>query len=173
MPKYWGKQIFSFRRFPEVGQEKKKTDWTMVITMAIYTLQTPPRVVHASCLDQSAYHVWTWTIDNLHVPESDIKIAGRLPSAWDTPLCWRRRSWTTSTRNKKNNNTPGSRGGPGCRDRTLAVKRRRKEKISFFSWTIFLHISFSYAKILGETDSHPREFPRSGSKAKDRKRKSW
>ena len=31
----------------------------------------------------------------------------------------------------------------------------------------FLHISFSYAKILGETNFRTREFPRSGSKAKD------
>ena len=31
----------------------------------------------------------------------------------------------------------------------------------------FLHISSSYAKILGETNFQPREFPRSGSKAKD------
>ena len=32
---------------------------------------------------------------------------------------------------------------------------------------IFLHISSSYAKILGETNFHTREIPRSGSKAKD------
>ena len=43
-------------------------------------------------------------------------------------------------------NTPGTRGGPGGRDRTLTI---------------------SYAKILGETNFQPREFPRSGSKAKD------
>ena len=30
-----------------------------------------------------------------------------------------------------------------------------------------MHISSSYAKILGETNFHTREFPRSGSKAKD------
>ena len=30
-----------------------------------------------------------------------------------------------------------------------------------------MHISFSYAKVLGETNFQPREFPRSGSKAKD------
>ena len=34
-----------------------------------------------------------------------------------------------------------------------------------------LHISSSYAKILGETNFHTREIPRSGSKAKDRERK--
>ena len=62
------------------------------------------------------------------------------------------------------NNTPGTRGGPGGRDRTLAVERRktpeREEKKN-------LHISFSYAKLLGDTNFQPREFPRSGSKAKD------
>ena len=31
----------------------------------------------------------------------------------------------------------------------------------------FLHISSTYAKIMGETDFHTLEFPRSGSKAKD------
>ena len=35
----------------------------------------------------------------------------------------------------------------------------------------FLHISFSYAKILGETNFHTREIPRSGSKAKDGEKK--
>ena len=34
-----------------------------------------------------------------------------------------------------------------------------------------MHISSSYAKILGETNFHTREIPRSGSKAKDRERK--
>ena len=49
--------------------------------------------------------------------------------------------------------TQGTRGGPGGRERTLAV-----------------HISSSrYAKILGKTNFQPREFPRSGSKAKDGK----
>ena len=33
-----------------------------------------------------------------------------------------------------------------------------------------LHISSSYAKILGETNFQPREIPRSGSKAKDGER---
>ena len=62
-------------------------------------------------------------------------------------------------------NTPGTRGGPGGHDRTLAVKR--------------LHISSSYAKILGETNFQPREIPRSGSKAKngerekERKTEGW
>ena len=34
-----------------------------------------------------------------------------------------------------------------------------------------MHISYSYAKLLGETNFQPREFSRSGSKAKDRKEK--
>ena len=34
-----------------------------------------------------------------------------------------------------------------------------------------MHISSSYAKILGETNFHTREFPRSGSKANDGERK--
>ena len=60
-------------------------------------------------------------------------------------------------------NTPGTAGGPGGRDRTLAIKGRKN-----------MHISSSYAKILGETNFQPREFRRSGSNAKDvkeRKRK--
>ena len=34
-----------------------------------------------------------------------------------------------------------------------------------------MHISSSYAKILGETNFHTREFPQSGSKAKDGEKK--
>ena len=34
-----------------------------------------------------------------------------------------------------------------------------------------MHISSSYAKILGETNFHAREIPRSGSKAKDGEKK--
>ena len=35
-------------------------------------------------------------------------------------------------------------------------------------WPVdFLHISSGYAKILGETNFQPREFPRIGSKAED------
>ena len=59
-------------------------------------------------------------------------------------------------------NTPESRGGPGGRDRTLAVKNQKNKKKC-----LFLHISSSYATILGETNVHPREFPRRGSKTKD------
>ena len=52
MPKYWGKQIFSLGSFPEVGQKQKmekkeKEERKLVITMASYALQTPPRVAHA------------------------------------------------------------------------------------------------------------------------------
>ena len=47
MPKYWGKQIFSLGRFPEVGQkqkterekEREREERKLVITMASYTLQ--------------------------------------------------------------------------------------------------------------------------------------
>ena len=43
--------------------------------------------------------------------------------------------------------------------------------------TIYMHISSSYAKILGETNFHTWEIPRSGSKAEDgeeeKKRTSW
>ena len=54
------------------------------------------------------------------------------------------------------NNNPETRGGPGRRDRMQAIKRR-KTQLQFF-----LHISSSYAKILGETNFHAREIPRSG-----------
>ena len=51
MSKYWEKQILTLRRFPEVGQkkktEKREKEREMVITMASYTLQTPPRVAHS------------------------------------------------------------------------------------------------------------------------------
>ena len=72
-------------------------------------------------------------------------------------------------------NTPGTRGGSKLRDRTLAVPKKRA-KISFFRKKIkiiinFFDIPFSYAKLLGETNFQPREFPRSGSKAKDGKEK--
>ena len=59
-------------------------------------------------------------------------------------------------------NTPGTRSGPGGHDRTRAVKGRK----NIFFKIFFLHISSSYAKILGETNFPPWEFPRRGSKAK-------
>ena len=71
------------------------------------------------------------------------------------------------------NNTPGTRGGPGGRDQRLAVKRKNARKSVFAKNKnclikyFLLHRSSSYAKILGETNFQPREFPRSGSKAKD------
>ena len=74
-------------------------------------------------------------------------------------------------------NTPGTAGGPGGRDRTLAVKSRKNvRKITFFSLKnkiypqkifFFLHISSSYTKILGEQLFRTWEIPRNGSKAKD------
>ena len=54
----------------------------------------------------------------------------------------------------KESNTPVTRGGPGGRDRTLAVKRKEKtpENLRFFVKKINiiqkLHISSNYAKIL-------------------------
>ena len=68
---------------------------------------------------------------------------------------------------KERKNTPGTAGRPGGRDR---------KKIEMTKKNIFLHISSSYTKILGETNFQPREFPRSGSKAKDgkeRKTERW
>ena len=54
MPKYWGKQIFTHRSFPEVGQKterrkkkKKREERKWVIIMDSYALQTPPLVAHA------------------------------------------------------------------------------------------------------------------------------
>ena len=41
----------------------------------------------------------------------------------------------------------------------------------YYTKTKKLHVSSTYAKILGETYFHTREFPRSGSKAKDREKK--
>ena len=71
-------------------------------------------------------------------------------------------------------NTPGTAGGPGGRDRTLAVKSRKITKKSAFFvkkknylHLFFLHISSSYAKMLGETNFRTLEIPRSESKAKD------
>ena len=59
-------------------------------------------------------------------------------------------------KSKNGENTPGTAGGPGGRDRTLAVKSRKTS---------------SYAKILGGKLFRTWEFPRSGSKAKDGERK--
>ena len=67
-------------------------------------------------------------------------------------------------------NTPGTAGGPGGRDRTLAVKSKKiARKSPFFLGgkknypknIFFLHISSRYAKILGETNFRTREIPRS------------
>ena len=67
--------------------------------------------------------------------------------------------------------------GSGFQDRTLAVKNRKNaRKSSFFVKKLkitifFLQISSSSAKILGETNFQPPEFPQSGSKAKDGEKK--
>ena len=60
--------------------------------------------------------------------------------------------------------TPGTVGGPSGRDRTLAVKRRKTPENH-------MHISSSYAKILGDTNFYTREIPQSGSKAEDREKR--
>ena len=59
----------------------------------------------------------------------------------------------------------------------LILTKRRSLLLKFRAC---LHISSSYAKILGEIDFQPREIPRSGSKAKygkeeekRRKTESW
>ena len=81
-------------------------------------------------------------------------------------------------------NTPGTAGRSGFHDRTLAEEVEKTPKnLSFLGKKIklpkkifFLHISSSYAKILGETNVRTWEIPRSGSKAKDgekKKRTSW
>ena len=78
--------------------------------------------------------------------------------------------------NDINNYTPGTAGGPGGRDQTLAVKSRKNvREITFFSLkknltNFFLHISSSYVKILGGKLFRKGEFPQSGSKAKNGKK---
>ena len=73
----------------------------------------------------------------------------------------------------------GTAGGPGGRDRTLAVKTRKTaEKSPFFLRKIkftpkkyfFWHLSSSYVKILGEKLFRTWVIPRSGSKAEDGER---
>ena len=57
MPIYWGEQIFSLgvsrsgSKAKDV-EERRVKDLKLVITMASYALQTPPRVAHSSCLGQ-------------------------------------------------------------------------------------------------------------------------
>ena len=56
------------------------------------------------------------------------------------------------------------------RDCKWPVKSRKNNRKSAFfrkKKKLSLHISSSYAKILGETNYQPGEIPRSGSKAKD------
>ena len=61
MPQYWGKQISTHGRFPEVGpkhetkkkkKREKRRDRTMVITMASYALQHHLGWHTQSCLGQ-------------------------------------------------------------------------------------------------------------------------
>ena len=49
MPKYWGKQIFSLQRFPEVGQKQrteKRRRKKFGNNNGRLRIATPPRVVH-------------------------------------------------------------------------------------------------------------------------------
>merc|ERR1712128_408731 len=85
----------------------------------------------------------------LHISSSYAKILGeKLFRTWEIPR--------SGSKAKNGENTPGTVGGQGGRDRTLAVKSRKNaKKSSFFVKKIFcLHISSSYAKILGETNFH-------------------
>ena len=45
-------------------------------------------------------------------------------------------------------NTPGTRGGPGGRDRTLAVKEEKRPKICFFHKKIMLVMVFVLVMVL-------------------------
>ena len=61
-------------------------------------------------------------------------------------------------------NTPGTRGGSDFCDRTLAEKVEKVPKNHIFfkeklSISFVFHISFSYAKIGGETKFQPLDFP--------------
>ena len=49
MPKYWGKQIFTHRSFPEVGQKQKTERKRAKVgnNNGQLRIATPPRVAHA------------------------------------------------------------------------------------------------------------------------------
>ena len=109
----------------------------------------------------------------LHISSSYAKILGETNfHAWEIPR--------SGSKAEDGENTPGTAGGPGGRDRTLAVKSRKRAEKSFFFRTkikftpkkhFFLHISSSYAKILGQKLFRTRQFPQSASKAKDGEKK--
>ena len=127
MPKYWGETNFHTREIPRSESkakdgERKREDWTMVITMAKHGARKPP--------------------------------------------------------GGKKEDTPGTAGGPGSQPWPNAGREKKKKqpKFNFFfikkKVTIFfLHISSSYAKILGEKLFLTWEIPRSGSKAEDGEKK--
>ena len=63
--------------------------------------------------------------------------------------------------------------GPGsatehwpCRKNALKSTFFHTKNKNYVLFNLFLDIPSSYAKVLGETNFQPREFPRSGSKAK-------
>ena len=105
----------------------------------------------------------------MHISSSYAKILGeKLFHTWEIPR--------SGSKAKNGGNTPGTAGGPGGRDRTLAVKSKKKSlenhpffrgKKNYLKNIFFLHISSGYAKILGETNFRTLEIPRSGSKAED------
>ena len=75
---------------------------------------------------------------------------------------------------KKRRNTLGTAGGPGGRDRTLAVKSRKtagKNQLFFVKKIKFTHISSSYTKILGQNYFAHGSFPEVGQKQKTEKKK--
>ena len=64
----------------------------------------------------------------MHISSSYAKILGvKLFRTWEIP----RSGSKAKDGEKKKENTPGTAGGPGDRDRTLAVKSRKTAKKSF------------------------------------------
>ena len=86
------KQILSLGRFPEVGKkqkterkERERKDWTMLITMASYALQTPPQVAHAKPpVPKKREKDRTMVITMAQAKQPGPKIA----AAWTNPGRW-------------------------------------------------------------------------------------
>ena len=83
-----------------------------------------------------------------------VDLGRRFWSKYSRDCGWPRRPWPNAGRKSRKN----------ARKSVFFVKN--KNNLNFF-----LHISFSYAKILGETNFCTREIPRSGSKAEDGEKK--
>ena len=104
MPKYWGKQIFSLRRFPEVGRKSKDRERNTPLTMGgrkIAYIST----CYAKILGETNFQP-------REIPRSESK--------------------AKEGEKEKKRNTPGTRGGSGSRYRTLAIKRRKNARKSVF-----------------------------------------